>query len=214
MGRAFSNPAAGTDPGVGLHTIPQFEDGRDISELNGKRETADREGFDLDPETQSEYTRLIGELNGLTAQVPLETPWTMPNAEELDSITLEDWLRAKTQNETILSLLRLTTRMDFTVDASQMSFLYFLFYVRSGDDYETLNAFEKISRQLSRHAWHLVPGRQQINGSERESVKMLILRGFLRRPHSGSQHLSENQNREICRKSDNSLWKMVLGGRG
>jgi len=130
----------------GLHTIPQFEEGKDISELNGKRGTAAREGFDMDTEAQSEYNRLTHELNRLTAQMPLEAPWTMPNADELDSITLEDWLRAKTQNKTVLSLLRLTTRMDFTVNASQMSFLYFLFYVRSGDDYETLNGFENAAQ--------------------------------------------------------------------
>jgi hypothetical protein len=49
-------------------------------------------------------------------------------------------------------------------------------------------------------------------GSEQESVKMLILRGFLRCPHSDSQQPSEDQNRERCRKFDNSLWKWRSAG--
>ena len=38
--------------------------------------------------------------------------------------------------------MRLLTRADFTADPFQMSFLFFLFYLKSGDNYETLNAFE------------------------------------------------------------------------
>lgn len=48
--------------------------------------------------------------------------------------------------------------------------------------------------------------------SERESVKVLILRGFLRRPHSGSEHASEDQNREICRKFEQFAVEMTSEG--
>jgi hypothetical protein len=45
------------------------------------------------------------------------------------------------------------------------------------------------------------------NGSEQESVKVVILRGFFRSPHFGSQPPYKEQNRKTCRKFDNSLWK-------
>jgi monoamine oxidase len=38
----------------GLHTRPQFEQGKDISEVNGTRTTAEGEGTGMDAETQAE----------------------------------------------------------------------------------------------------------------------------------------------------------------
>jgi hypothetical protein len=32
----------------------------------------------LDEETEAEYNRVLAELNRLSAQVPLDAPWTMP----------------------------------------------------------------------------------------------------------------------------------------
>ena len=126
----------------GLRIVPQFEDGKSISQLVGKRTTDEREGMGFDAGTQSEYDRLVQELNRLTEQVPLEAPWSMPRAEEFDAITLEEWLDSNTKNETLRSAFRLATRTDFTADPSQMSFLYFLFYIKSGDGYEKINGFE------------------------------------------------------------------------
>jgi monoamine oxidase len=144
----------------GLHTVPQYEEGKDIAELNGKRTTADREGLGLDAETQAEYDRLIGELNRLTEQVPLDAPWTMPQAEEFDAITFEEWLNAKTKNKVLRSFMRLTTRMNFTADAFQMSFLYYLFYLRSGDSFEMLNGYENAAQAfLIKETFHQVAAR-------------------------------------------------------
>jgi len=126
----------------GLHTIPQFEEGKGIVELNGKRITADREGLALDAETQAEYDRVMGELNRLTAQVPLEAPWTMPQAEEFDNITLEDWIDRVTPNRTVRGFLQSQARVNLAAEAYQTSFLFFLFYVRSADNFETLNGYK------------------------------------------------------------------------
>jgi monoamine oxidase len=126
----------------GLHTTPQFEDGKGVVELNGKRTLPEREALGFDSETQAEYDRVLGELNQLSARVPLDAPWTMPQAEEFDDMTVEDWFESKTKNSSLLSLFQLTTRGLFTADPFQVSFLYFLFYMRSGDNYETLNGYE------------------------------------------------------------------------
>jgi monoamine oxidase len=126
----------------GFHLVPQFEDGKSISQLVGKRNTDEREGMGFDAETQAEFANLVQEINQLTEQVPLDAPWTMLQAEEFDSITLQDWLNSKTKNKKLLSALRLATRTDFTADPSQMSFLFFLFYLKSGDNFETLNGLE------------------------------------------------------------------------
>ena len=126
----------------GLHTTPQFEDGKGVVEWNGRRTLPDREGLGFDSETQAEYERVVGELNQLSARVPQDAPWTMAQAEEFDHMTVEDWFESKTRNKVLLSYFQLTTRGLFTADPFQMSFLYFLFYLCSGDNYETLNGYE------------------------------------------------------------------------
>src|SRR5438552_103212 len=62
----------------GLHTIPQFETGRNIAELDGKRTTGNREWLGLDARTLAEYERVIKDLNHLTKQVPLNARGRCP----------------------------------------------------------------------------------------------------------------------------------------
>ena len=55
----------------GLHTRPQFLDGKNIVEVNGKRVMADRDAAGWEAETQAECDRVIAELDRLSEQVPL-----------------------------------------------------------------------------------------------------------------------------------------------
>ena len=130
----------------GLHTRPQFEKGKDISELNGTRTTADGEGTGMDAETQAEYDRVTKELDRLCATVLLEEPWNTPNAESLDKVTLQDWLDSTTQNKTVRAFLASSMRANFVAEPYQISFLYCLFYVRSGDNFEMLNGYENAAQ--------------------------------------------------------------------
>lgn len=109
---------------------------------SGKRTLAEGEDAGLDAVGQAEYDCVIRELNRLTATVPLDEPWAMPRAEEFDDMTVADWFESQTKNQSLLGFLRLTTRLNFAADPSQISFLYFLFYQCSGDDFETLNTFK------------------------------------------------------------------------
>src|SRR5947209_5969742 len=122
----------------GLHTIPQFIDGKDIAELGGRRTTGNREDLGLDAESNAEMERLVGELNRLSEEVPLDAPWTAARAEEFDNMTADDWFRANTQNKAVLGFLHYFTVGIFTCESSQLSFLFFLFYVRSGHNFQDL----------------------------------------------------------------------------
>jgi len=126
----------------GLHTTPQFEEGKDISEVNGTRTTADREDMGLDKETQAEYDRVVKEMDRLCATVPPDEPWNAPEAESLDEMTVKDWLDSTTHNKTVRAFLEAQIRAIFVADLYQISFLYFLFYLRSGDNFEMLNNYE------------------------------------------------------------------------
>jgi monoamine oxidase len=130
-----------------FHTTPQFDRGKAIADLNGKRSYTEVDGTGLDSAAQAEYDRLVGELNRLSRQVPLDAPWTMRQAEQLDTITVEQWVESQTKNRDFIALLQLSTRTIFTADPFQMSLLYFLFYLHSGDNFEALLGFENSSAQ-------------------------------------------------------------------
>jgi monoamine oxidase len=128
----------------GLHTRPQFEQGKDISELNGRRVMAEGEETGMDAETQAEYDRVVKELDRLCATVPPDQPWNTPDAEALDSMTLQDWLDSTTHNKIVRAFLEASMRVDFVAEPHQISFLYCLFYLRSGDN--------EVDRQTQRRA--------------------------------------------------------------
>src|ERR1700686_5877120 len=124
----------------GLHTVPQFETGNNIAKLGGKRLVANGEALGFDPETQTEYDRVIREITKLSDTIHLDAPWTMPRAEEYDHMTADAWFASQTRNNTVLDFLRAYVRGIFTADSYQISFLFFLFYMRSGDNYDMLFA--------------------------------------------------------------------------
>jgi len=122
----------------GLSTYPQFEAGNSITELAGKRTQGKEEDSGLDPKTEADLERLTQELDQLSSELPLDSPWSAPRAAELDSITVEEWIVAHTTNEAVRGFFRAVTRTYISADAKQMSFLFFLFYIRSCDKFETM----------------------------------------------------------------------------
>jgi monoamine oxidase len=130
----------------GFHTVPQFETGTNIAEVNGKRLSGEGERIGFDTQTQTEYDHIVRDLTKLSDQLPLDAPWTMPRAEEYDRMTADDWFLSQTKSSAILEFLRAYVRGIFTADPYQISFLFFLFYLRSGDNYDTLYGFENAAQ--------------------------------------------------------------------
>ena len=65
-----------------------------------------------------------------------------PHAEEWDDITLEQWHRENVHNDDVLHFLTSEARVNFTAEPWQLSFLYFLFYLRSGDNFTMLASYD------------------------------------------------------------------------
>ncbi len=124
-----------------IDTMPQYLAGRGVIEIGGKRATPEGEGFGFEPKAQAEMDRVLSELDKLAATVPPEAPWTAPHAEEWDDITLEQWHRENVHNDDVLRFLDTQARIDFAAEPWQLSFLYYLFYLRSGDSWMTLASY-------------------------------------------------------------------------
>ena len=131
----------------GLHLVAGSDKGKNILEINKRRFVANGQSLGWDKQTEAEYERLLKQIDLLAKQLPLASPWTMPRAEEYDTMSADDWFRASTNNAMVLEMFRGLVRGIFTADAYQISFLFFLFYIRSGDNFDALASFGGDSAQ-------------------------------------------------------------------
>jgi monoamine oxidase len=135
-----------------IPTMRQYLNGKGIVDFAGRRVTPDGEEFGFDAETQADYDRMLAKLNALVERVPPNSPWAAPNADELDDITLEQWLRENVHDETLLRMMNAEVRGTLTAEPWQVSLLYFLFYCRSG------NSFEELAKYDNGAQMYTVPG--------------------------------------------------------
>jgi monoamine oxidase len=132
--------------------MPQYLAGKGIVEFAGHRVTPDGEDFGFNAEAQADYDQMLAKLNALVDQVPPDAPWSAPHAEELDDITLEQWLSENVHNGTVLRMMNSETRGTFTAEPWQISLLYFLFYCHSG------NSFDELAKYNNGAQMYIVPG--------------------------------------------------------
>ena len=125
----------------GFELVPQFEKGKNITEANHKRFEASGNSYGFGKAADDELTRVMRKVDALSQQVPLDDPWKAARAREWDTMSAEDWFQKNTTNPEVLGTLRGLTRGILTADAYQVSFLYFLFYMRSGDSFESQAGF-------------------------------------------------------------------------
>jgi len=111
----------------GFQLVPQFEAGKNITEANHKRFEGSGDSFGWGKATDQEAARVIGKVDALSKEVPLEAPWKAAKAREWDTMSAEDWFERNTTNPEVLNTLRGLTRGILTADAYQVSFLYFCF---------------------------------------------------------------------------------------
>lgn len=74
--------------------------------------------------------------------VPGEAPWTAPRAREWDALTLETWIGRNLRTAEAREFARIVPRGAWAAEASQVSYLWFLDALRSGEGLNSLMAVE------------------------------------------------------------------------
>jgi monoamine oxidase len=85
-----------------------------------------------DPDA-GDFNTLLGRIISLQSTVPLDKPWTAPNAAALDGQTLETWKLANASTEGARFLFDLAIRAVFAAEPRDISLLHGLFYLHSGN---------------------------------------------------------------------------------
>lgn len=117
---------------LGVATFPQFHEGRKILAIHGKTTTYRGDLPSLPWLSLAEVQATIWRLDAMMRRVPLDAPWGAEGASELDALTVEEWKRRHVRTRAARTVLDLATRAIFAAEPTELSFLHFLFYLRSG----------------------------------------------------------------------------------
>ncbi|GAB4015665.1 flavin monoamine oxidase family protein [Spirosoma koreense] len=80
----------------------------------------------------------IKKLNKLAKTVDLTEPWTTPNAQRFDTMTLASWMHHQMHFTTARQFFKIAAEAIWAADPAEISLLHALFYCKSGRDLDTL----------------------------------------------------------------------------
>ncbi len=91
--------------------------------------------------------RAISKINKLAKTIDLEHPYQSPNAAKWDAMSLQDWMNNQMKSETARKMFAVATEAIFATDASTISFLHALFYIKSNTHLDFLMNVNKGAQQ-------------------------------------------------------------------
>ena len=133
----------------GVKTYPQYITGKSAIELNGKWHSSEGEDYGalLSLPVKLDLAQLVYRLTALSDSINPESPWTHPKADAFDAMTMQTWLDEHTHTDGAMSFMVSLIRSVFCAEPADLSFLYCLFYLKSGGNLEELTTFRNGAQQ-------------------------------------------------------------------
>lgn len=125
----------------GLEVYPTYNTGKVIMYVNKKKTLM---GSDKDSVPKLNVfvllalDRAIKKVDKLMKGIDLEAPWNHPNSKLWDGETLESWIRKNSKLKQVRDYFGLVSEALFSTEARDISFLHFLFYMKSGGGMDNL----------------------------------------------------------------------------
>lgn len=82
--------------------------------------------------------RAIKSMNRLARTIDPSAPWQHPRAAQWDSLTLQGWMDQTMMSRKAKQLFTIAAQAIYAVHPAEISFLFALYYARSGKDFDTL----------------------------------------------------------------------------
>jgi monoamine oxidase len=143
---------------LGVRTFPQHHAGLKMLSWGGKLRRYSGDIPWMSPLALYELLRMRGRLVRMASQVPPDAPWNAGRGLEWDSFTLETWKQQHLRSQGAKVFLDIVTRAVLTSEPRDVSFLYFLSYLRWGHGLDCLISIPKGAQQD-----RFVGGAQQIS---------------------------------------------------
>ncbi len=98
-----------------------------------------------------DFQLLLNRLDALSNTIPLDAPHTAPRAREWDAMTVETWKQRQVKTAGVRAAFDTAVAAIFGVDPPDLSFLYFLFYLRSGGGFLRLAEVDNGAQETRVH---------------------------------------------------------------
>lgn len=132
---------------LGVRTFPQYHQGDKVLERDsGVSHHADFIKA-IPILSQLDLKRAVDRFDSFGESVPLDKPFAAPRASEWDADSVESWKRRHTWTRGARMVIDGVTRMVFAAEPQEISFLFFLFYLRSGKGFEALSEIQNGAQQ-------------------------------------------------------------------
>lgn len=122
----------------GLRTYQQPHAGTKILKIEGKLRTYEGDIPALPLLAKLDLARMFSQLDKFAKTIPLDAPYAAERAQAWDNVTLETWKRQYLRTSKAQALLDIVAQSVFGAEAGDISFLFFLYYLRSGGSLEKL----------------------------------------------------------------------------
>ena len=139
---------------VGVGTFPTYDDGDDLYVNNvddplgliGPMRYSDTGPLGTappDPTIAAELTEVVQQLDQMSTQVPVDSPWSASSAASWDGQTLESWVDANSVTPRFKALVPAATRPIFGAEPRELSLLFVLFYIAASGNEQNAGTFER-----------------------------------------------------------------------
>ena len=140
MGGAHADRAAALADEFGIERFAKPLQGRNIIKLGRRVTRADGKdylGARSNP-AKLQYLKLLGLIEALVEDMPARDPWHWGRAREFDGMTVAHWLDRAGALPEVVGDMAISCRALLCAEAHQVSFLHFLFYLKSGGGFTSL----------------------------------------------------------------------------
>lgn len=131
----------------GVKIYPQYDKGAGLMSVKGKLKKFRFNIPRLPLHALLELGILEQRWNRAMASLPADAPWTATRAAEWDAESLESWILKHVHTADAREFARIVSRAVLCAEADQVSYLYFLEYLRQGHGVEHLLSTKKGAQQ-------------------------------------------------------------------
>jgi monoamine oxidase len=133
---------------LGLSMFAPYDQGMNVFYNNGQRTTYSDTGVTgtapPDPLLLPDIASAVAQLDSLSTSVPVDAPWTAPNAGMWDRMTFDDWLRQHEVNPNFFNLVLALVEPVFGTAPDEVSMLYTLFVIAAAGTEGTPGTVERM----------------------------------------------------------------------
>jgi monoamine oxidase len=116
-----------------------------------------------DPTIIAELTEVVQQLDQMSTQVPVDSPWSASSASSWDGQTLESWIDSNSVTPRFKALVPAATRPIFGAEPRELSLLFVLFYIAASGNEQNPGTFERnFDTRNGAQQWRFVGGTQEI----------------------------------------------------